>query len=195
MRNPLRHPFLLIFLVGVIGVTWLAVDKASEQTAPAAGEGRRQGGGQTALVAVGRVMQQQMADHVESLGTAGANESIDITAKVADTINKIHFDDGAFVKKGDLLVELTNASEASRLAEAQASANDAKRQYSRLEELQAKKMVSNTDVDTVRTNMETANARLEGVMVAMSDRVVRAPFDGLLGFRRVSAGGLISPAG
>lgn len=192
MRNPLRHPFLLAFVIGLVGLTWLTVDKANEQSAPAAAEGRRQGGA-AALVAVGRVMQQQMADQVESLGTAGANESIDITAKVADTINKIHFEDGAFVRKGDLLVELTNASEASRLAEAQASANEAKRQYERLEELQAKKMVSNTDVDTVHTNMETANARLEGVMVAMSDRVVRAPFDGVLGFRRVSAGGLISP--
>ncbi len=149
-------------------------------------------GGATA-VAVETVARQMMADQVESVGTTVANESIDITAKVSETLSKIHFEDGAFVQTGDLLVELTNAAEASRLAEAQASANDAHRQLTRVEELYKRQMVSSTDIDLARTAVETADARLEGVMVNMEDRLVRAPFSGLLGFRNVSEGSLISP--
>jgi membrane fusion protein, multidrug efflux system len=134
-----------------------------------------------------------VGDQVESVGTTNANQSIDITAKVSETLSKIHFEDGAFVEQGAVLVELTNAAEASRLAEAQAAANDAHRHLARIEELYKSNMVSSTDIDAARTAVETADARLEGVLVNMDDRIVRAPFPGLLGFRNVSEGSFISP--
>ena len=59
-------------------------------------------------------------------------------------------------------------------------AADARRQFTRLEELARNRLIATTDVEVARTNLETMEARLEGVMVAMSDRVVRAPFSGLL---------------
>ena len=138
------------------------------------------------------VTRQLIADQVESIGTAVANESVNLAAKVSETISKVHFEDGAFTQQGDILIELTNSAEASRLAEAQASANEAKRQHERLKDLVARNLVATTDLDQARTNMETSVARLEGVLVAMSDRLIRAPFDGLLGFRNVSEGSLLS---
>jgi len=186
-----RHPLLLVFACAIAVLAVLSFNKAQEQTsAVPAQRGQRTGPTPVTVETVGR---QLMADQVESVGTTGANESIDITAKVAETLSKIHFEDGAFVEKGALLVELTNAAEASRLAEAQASANDAHRQLTRLEELYKRNMVASTDLDVARTAVETADARLEGVMVNMDDRLVRAPFTGLLGFRNVSEGSLISP--
>jgi len=190
LRNLIRHPFLIAVAVIIAALGYLTVHKSFEQ-ADVANDARKRGNRPT-VVAIGQVGQQMMADQVESLGTAGANESIDIKAKVAESINKIHFQDGELVRAGDLLVELTNSSEASRLAEAQASANDAKRQYDRQLELEKQKMVATTSLEQARTNMETANARLEGVMVNMRDRLVRAPFTGILGFRQVSAGTLVS---
>ena len=190
MRYLMRHPFLIIFAVCIAVLGYLTVHKSFEQ-ANVANDARKRGNRPT-VVAIGLVSKQMMADQVESLGTAGANESIDIKAKVAESINKIHFQDGELVRAGDLLVELTNSSEASRLAEAQASANDATRQYDRQVELEKQKMVATTSLEQARTNMETTNARLEGVMVNMRDRLVRAPFTGILGFRQVSAGTLVS---
>lgn len=191
MSRLLRHPVLLAFIAAFAVITYMTVHKAVEQDA-AASTGRR-GPPPSALVTVETVDQSVMSDRVESLGTAQANESIEITAKVADTINNIHFQDGDYVSAGQLLVELTNSTESFRLAEAQAAANDARRQLQRMEELAALQMIPGVDLDTARTAMETANARLEGVMVTMDDKVVRAPFTGLLGFRQVSSGGLVSP--
>jgi membrane fusion protein (multidrug efflux system) len=190
MRILKRHPLLLCFVCAIAVLALLSYKKTQEEPSVTSNQRIQSGPTPISVETVGR---QLMADQVESVGTTGANESIDITAKVAETLSKIHFEDGAFVQKGDLLVELTNAAEASRLAEAQASANDAHRQLTRLEELFKRNMVASTDLDVARTAVQTADARLEGVMVNMDDRLVRAPFTGLLGFRNVSEGSLISP--
>lgn len=191
MPKLLKHPVLLAFIAGFAVIGYMTVQKVMEQE-EAAQTGRR-GPPQSSLVTVDIVRQTLMFDEVESLGTAQANESIQITAKVADTINNIYFQDGEFVARGQVLVELTNETESYRLAEAQAAANDAKRQLARMEDLAKLQMIPGVDLDSARTAAETANARLEGVIVTMNDKVVRAPFSGLLGFRQVSEGGLVSP--
>jgi len=134
-----------------------------------------------------------LVDEVESVGTAQANESLNITPKVSDTITRIHFSDGQFVHQGDILVELTNAAEAARLTEAQTALDDAQRQYERMQQLSSDNLVSRSDLDDASSRLETANARLEGVIANMQDRLIRAPFDGILGFRNVSEGSLVTP--
>lgn len=186
-----RHPVLTIFIAATIGLGGYATKKAM-QPPPTTGQFQQRVAAQPA-VRVEQVAMRTVAQHVESVGTTLANQSIDITAKVADTLSKIHFEDGQLVQQGDLLAELTNAAEASRLAEAQVTANEARRQFERMQELAKNRLVATTDVENARSALETAEARLEGVLVAMSDRVVRAPFSGLLGFRQVSPGSLISP--
>lgn len=144
-------------------------------------------------VSVEAVTRQILVDRVESVGTAVANESVNLTPKVSDTISRIGFNDGSLVKQGDILVELTNSSEAARLSEAQSTADEAMRQYDRLQSLLTDNLISKTDLDASRTRAETAQARLDGVIVAMDDRLIRAPFSGVLGFRNVSEGSLVSP--
>jgi membrane fusion protein (multidrug efflux system) len=191
LRAITRHPVLILFIVALVGLGGFAAKKAM-QPPPSTGQFQQRGGAQPS-VRVETVALRSVAEHVESVGTTLANQSIDITAKVAETLSRLHFQDGQFVEEGALLAELTNAAEASRLAEAQVAANEARRQFDRLQELAKNRLVANSDVEVARTALQTAEARLEGVMVAMRDRVVRAPFSGVLGFSRVSAGSLINP--
>lgn len=148
--------------------------------------------GQT-TVTVAVVAREMLSDDVESVGTAQANESLNLTAKVSDTVTAIHFSDGAFVEQGDVLVELTNTAEAARLSEARAAEADARRQYDRLQSLIETNLISQTDLEDVRTRWETSEARLEGVIANMDDRLIRAPFTGILGFRNISEGSLVTP--
>jgi membrane fusion protein, multidrug efflux system len=203
LRFLTRHPLLILFVIGVIGLSYAAWNKIQNPVAgpgagPFAGAGGPGRGGPGArggaAVAVEMVRRQIIADQIESVGTTTANESLNLTAKVSDTISRIHFNDGDFVRQGDILVELTNASEATRLTEARAAAADARRQYDRLRSLGAANLIAPTDIDEARTRAETAEARLEGVMVAMDDRLIRAPFSGVLGFRNVSEGSLLTPS-
>ena len=185
-----RHPVLLVLLAGASVLSYYVYAKVAEEPR---GGFNRFGGGGVPLVEVVPVTLTAIADEVESVGTTVANESVDLTASVSEIVSKVGFQDGDFVEQGRILVELTNTSEASRLAEAQANVDDAKRQMSRLQNLSNSNLVADNEFDQARTNLETANARLEGVLVDMDDRLVRAPFSGFLGFRNVSEGTLLTP--
>lgn len=191
MRFLLRHPIAILLSIAVLGLGYAVVSKVQQNNNVVAGA-RGAGGGATA-VRVTTVSREVFVDRVESVGTAGANESVNLTPKISDTISRITFEEGGMVEKGEILVELTSSSEATRLAEAQSTADEAQRQYERLQSLLADNLISGTDLDAARTRAETAQARLEGVAVAMDNYLIRAPFSGMLGFRNVSDGSLVTP--
>ena len=152
------------------------------------------GGGRPATLVVTKPAEvRRIADVVEAIGTAQANESVTITAKVTDAISQVRFDDGDFAEAGDVLVELTNAEQTAQLAEAEAAVRDAQAQYERLEDLLGQGSVPVSDVDEARARLSGAVARHQAVVARLDDRLIQAPFTGLLGFRQVSAGTLITP--
>jgi len=187
---------LVVFIAGAIALSYGVYSKVQQVPGGGAGmpgmAGRGPGLGET-NVTVAVVTRQRLADEVESVGTAQANESLNLTAKVSDTVTAVHFDDGQLVKQGDILVELTNTAETARLAEARASELVTRRQYERLQALSETNLISRTDLEDARNRWETAQARLEGVIANMDDRLIRAPFTGVLGFRNISEGTLVTP--
>ncbi|MCB1670920.1 MAG: efflux RND transporter periplasmic adaptor subunit [Gammaproteobacteria bacterium] len=188
----LRHPIMLLIAFTVALLSYLVYAKATQESSRTGGF-PGSFGSRAPVVGTTIVTSRLMADTIESVGTAVANESVDLTAAVSETVSAVHFEDGDFTEQGRILVELTNAAEASRLAEAQAMVRDAERQLQRLETLSASALVAASEYDQARTALETAEARLEGVLVEMEDRLIRAPFSGFLGFRNVSAGSLLTP--
>lgn len=134
-----------------------------------------------------------LADTIEALGTTYANESVTLTAKVTDTVGKVRFEDGQFVEQGTVLVELTDEEEQALLEEAQASLRDAITQRNRLKDLRAQNVVAASSLDEAEARVDGARARLNTIVARLKDRLVRAPFSGLLGFRQVSEGTLITP--
>ena len=191
MKFIIRHPIFLLMLVGVVALFYLVFAKVAEE--PAARGGFRGGFGRVPVVGLSSVEQRMVADKIESVGTSVANESVNLTVKVSETVFAVNFEDGDFVERGQILVELVKADEASRLAEAQATVDDAVRQFDRIENLSAQNLVADNEKDQARTNLDTARARFEGVLVAMDDRLIRAPFSGYLGFRNISEGSLLTP--
>jgi membrane fusion protein (multidrug efflux system) len=139
------------------------------------------------------VSREPIADRVEALGTAQANESVIITANLTDTIRRVNFEDGDFVKTGTVLVELISAEEEAQLAEARASLDEARRQLKRQRDLGERGIASVSAVDEARAAEATTEARLNTVMARLQDRLIRAPFSGVLGFRQVSPGTLVTP--
>ncbi|MFK7913053.1 MAG: efflux RND transporter periplasmic adaptor subunit [Pseudomonadales bacterium] len=134
-----------------------------------------------------------ISDVIEAIGTTTANESITLTAKVTDTVSKVRFEDGQFTEAGAVLIELTNSEETALLAEAEANLDDAQRQFDRLENLYRKRTIPVSQRDEAGARLSAAKARYDSILARLNDRLVRAPFAGLLGFRQVSAGSLIAP--
>jgi membrane fusion protein (multidrug efflux system) len=162
--------------------------------APGAGFGA--GGGrpqQLPLVTVGFARHDRIYDVVEALGTAQANESVTLTAKVTDTVRRVNFEDGDYVEAGTVLIELTNQEEEALLAEARANLDDAENQLRRLEDLSARGLTSGQELDAARSRAGAMQARLNSIVARLRDRLIQAPFSGLLGFRQVSPGTMLSP--
>lgn len=160
--------------------------------APKDGRPDRWGGG-AAVVAVEPVSRHLFVRQVEAIGTARANESVTITAKLTDKVSQVNFDDGDQVEAGDVLVEMANQEQEALLAEARANLNDARQRLGRVRDLGKRGLAADSEVDQAEAAAKAAEARLDTVLARLQDRVVRAPFSGVLGFRQVSRGTLLSP--
>ena len=144
-------------------------------------------------VVVAPVEVRDLVTTIEALGTSRANESVTITAKLTDTISHVRFEDGQLVESGDVLVELTNGEQTALLAEAKANVEDARLQWQRLADLLQQRSVPVSQVDEAKARLTAAQARYDSILARLADRLIRAPFSGLLGFRQVSEGTLVTP--
>lgn len=157
------------------------------------GGGRFGRGGRAVSVALKPVQTAQFADIIEAVGTSAANESVVITARVSETVAKVNFTDGQMVAKGDVIVELTSNEERGQVAEAEANGREAQRQYDRIKDLMVKGNTSQSVLDQRTRELEAAQSRLAQAKARLADRILRAPFSGVLGLRKVSVGTLVSP--
>ena len=135
----------------------------------------------------------QWRDTIEALGTTRANESVTITAKVSEIVRKVTFESGDIVGIGDVLADLSSGAQLAGLEEARAAYQEAERQLKRQQELADRQLVAASQIDTQRAARDAALARMNVVRAALSDRVITAPFDGVLGLRQVSPGSLVTP--
>ncbi len=172
---------------------WYFYPQDGGNTAPA---GRGPGGGgftpPPVLVTVAEVERRLISDQIEAIGTLIANESVTITAQVTERVSRIHFNDGDYVEAGHILVELTSTEESAQLTEARVNLQESERQLRRLETL-GRNVASAQQIDDARAQFEANQARYDAVVARMDRRLIRAPFSGLLGFRRISLGSLVSP--
>ncbi len=144
-------------------------------------------------VIVEKAATKRIADNLEALGTLRANETVVITAKVADTISKVRFEDGQAVEAGDVLIEQTDTEEAALLREAESLAEEAQRQFERIEQVVVQGSASESLLDERRQQWRTAQARAQAVRSRLKDRLIVAPFGGHVGLRQVSPGAFVSP--
>ncbi len=144
-------------------------------------------------VFVHEVRAATIEDRIEALGTLRANESVELTTAVTETVTTLHFDDGDRVVAGQVLVEMTSGEEHAQLEEARATVAEAQRQYQRIKSLQEKQTAAESLLDQRQRELQTGRARLVAIESRVADRLVRAPFNGVIGLRNVSLGALVEP--
>lgn len=144
-------------------------------------------------VVVAEVRQWEMANQIEALGTLRASETAEITANITETVSAIHFDDGQRVEQGELLVSLTNSEQVAELGEARATLADAEHQLERTRQLVERRVLPQQELDNWLRDRDIAKARLQAVEARLADRLIRAPFDSVVGLRQISVGTLLTP--
>ncbi|WP_438951634.1 efflux RND transporter periplasmic adaptor subunit [Porticoccus sp.] len=134
-----------------------------------------------------------LSEKIEAIGTLKANEAVTLSATVTETITAIHFDDGQRVNAGDVLAEMTSTEEHAQLEEALSTVKEAERQYQRIKSLVNAKLSTESLLDERRAAFETAGAKLNATRSRLADRLILAPFDGVVGLRQISVGQLVTP--
>ncbi len=147
----------------------------------------------TTPVIVTEVKSNSFADEVEALGTLKANESVDLASSVTELVTKIHFTDNQRVVKGDILIEMDAAEELAELDEQQSIFDEAQRQVDRLSPLVERGAASASILDENKRDLAGAKARIDAIQSRIDQRIIKAPYDGVLGLRNISVGALAQP--
>lgn len=157
------------------------------------GPGGGRGGDRPVPVTTVRLQPESFTDTLIAIGTVKARESVTVTAKVSEIVQTVHFDSGQEVGAGAALVTLSDRQQQAALSEARASADEADRLLRRQTELVQQQLIARAQVDNQRAARDAAQARVAQIRAQLADRVVRAPFSGVLGLRQVSPGALVTP--
>jgi membrane fusion protein, multidrug efflux system len=175
-------------------LTWFSGDGKPAQS--------QQGGPRAVAVEVATAVKKKTPVLLEALGNVTVMASVAIKARIDNEIVGIHFTDGAFVKKGDLLVTLDPRMLQAQIAQAEANvARDqaqlemAERDHRRSSDLASRGAGpqltvdnSKTQADTYRAAIRADNAVLENLKVQLSFCFIRAPISGRVSMAAVKVG-------
>ena len=142
-------------------------------------------------VVASRLDRQELVDEIQALGTAGANESIQIRPRIASIVTRIAFDEGQLVRQGDLLVELENSEIRAGLAVAEAALSESRSLYNRSVSLASTKAISESGLEQLQAAMHVNEAQVEAAKARLANTMIHAPFNGRIGLRRVSPGSFV----
>ncbi len=135
-----------------------------------------------------RAEYQEWRPQISAIGSLHAARGSDLSAEIAGTVDKIHFESGADVKAGTLLVELRAGDDIGRLESLRANAQLAKLNYERAKAQLEAQAVSKAEVDAQEANFKSLNAQVLEQQAVVDKKRIRAPFAGHLGIRAVDPG-------
>lgn len=169
-----------------------ACDGGSDE-GPAPGRGMMRGPGGPVTVVARTVISQPYVDRFTALGTARANESIEVTSRISSIVERIAFDEGEEVEAGTLLVELDSDEIAADLAVSQASLQKVQSQFDRRKSLAATSVISEAELEELAADLSIARAEVRAQEARLKNTLIRAPFSGTVGLREISLGDLVGP--
>jgi membrane fusion protein, multidrug efflux system len=155
-------------------------------------EQEQRASGSATLVTTQLVTHSALVRQVSSLGTALANESVQIVSNTNDYLIELHINEGKTIEKGQLIAQLNDVEERARVAELSASLVDQKRQLERVKNLAKTQATAQSLLDEQQTRVNTTQAQLDAVKARLNEMTIRAPFTGVLGLRQVSEGAYLT---
>lgn len=203
------------------GVSWIragaplvtaatAAPRPAPAAAPAAGATPAQFAQQAAPpVPVVLPKLQSVTNYVEITGNAAAVNAVKLVARVEGYLEQLHYEDGAFVKKGDLLFTVQQAQYKDQLQQAraqvlqqQAALSYAKTELVRYTALVKKDAATQTEVDhwnferlSAEAQLLNAQAQVAIAQLNLGYTEVRAPFDGIVGKHLIDPGNVVGGGG
>src|SRR3954452_7307158 len=139
-------------------------------------------------VSIATATSETIPNLLTAVGDLAAVHQVNVTSDVNGRITEIRFTAGASVKEGTPLVQLFDGPEQGDLASFKAQATVAQLSLDRAKQLASRQFGPQATVDTAQAAFDQANAGIAKTEAIISQKLVRAPFDGELGVRKVEVG-------
>lgn len=185
--------FLWIALILIIGII-VALPKLKESKKEGKGAGPKSGRQQAVVVKVQEIQPSTLREIVKTSGTLLADEEVDLSFEASGKIEKIFFKEGTQVKKGQILAELNNEDLIAQLGKLQLQNKLLTEKVNRQKILLEKEAISQESYDQLMTDLQSNEAEIKLLQVNISKRKLPAPFDGVIGLRKVSEGAYVNPS-
>jgi membrane fusion protein (multidrug efflux system) len=191
--SDMPRPLIAVALIVVVAIGGWALfmrDSGPGGQGPGRGRGMNMGPRPVNVVAVTR---EVFSDRIEALGTVQSAESVNVTAKVQGIIGRIFFDDGQTVSKGQEIAAIDAGEQTAQLNVELANLEQQRKDLERTVSLAKENHISQARVDEQTAALKKAEANVAAARVRAGDRLIVAPFAGVVGTRRISVGALVSP--
>lgn len=130
---------------------------------------------------------------VEAIGTLRASESVVLRPEIAGRITEFQFEEGQPVKAGQVLVRLDDEVYRAELAQAEANLRLSRANAARAQQLHREGVGTERALDEANAQLYADEAARRLARAMLDKAIIRAPFDGLVGLRQVSAGAYVTP--
>ncbi|AUA59653.1 Probable efflux pump periplasmic linker ttgA precursor [Achromobacter spanius] len=141
-----------------------------------------------AKVAVAPAVQAAFPMALSGIGSLEATRQVQVPAEVDGSVTQILFTAGQQVKAGQVLVQMNDAPEQGELARLQAQARNARALLERTRRLLPQQAATREQLEQAQADHDQAAADIKRVQALIEQKRVKAPFDGVLGVRRVNLG-------
>ena len=140
------------------------------------------------------VQPDTLSEALNLTGNLMANEETEIRAEVSGRLVRLNFQEGSFVKQGQLLAKIDDAELRAELKKLKVRQNIAKADEARKKKLLAIKAVSREEYELSTESIHALVAEQEGIIARISRTEIYAPFSGKIGLRKVSQGAYVTPS-
>ena len=135
---------------------------------------------------------EEWPETLRAIGSAAAVQGVVVRADLAGTVDRITFDSGRAVQRGEVLVQLDTRQERAQLAAVEAQRDLARQNFDRMQGLLKENVISRAEFDSATADNRQTEARVGEIRAAIDRKTIRAPFSGILGIRQVNLGQYLS---
>ena len=146
-----------------------------------------------ANTAIHTVQSSQRAARVPVVGTVMSEETVNISARIPATVNKMLAVTGKKVSRDETLVILDDREIKEQMAAAESQFKQADTEFQRTRKLMDVKATTEQAMVAAESGVNAAKAQLDRVKVMLSYTVIKSPLDGIVTERRIEAGDMAAP--
>lgn len=179
----------------VFGFSLVAFSCGKNETKPSGAPATTANPGLTVSAVEGFVAKPSvLTEQVTASGTLVPAEETELHPEATGRVVRLNLPEGRSVRKGELLLKIFDEDLKTQLQKLETQLKQAEITEQRLRELLKVKGVSQQEYDLAELSVQTIKSDMELVRINIAKTELRAPYDGIIGLRRLSPGAYVTPA-